>query len=532
MELKSVIQNYDLVFVGGGISCTHTLLSLLDGLESKNPIKPLSILVIEKSPNFWTGIAFGPRSSKKALSITTLDEFIHPGEKAEFLTWLRANILVTILNFYKEDSSNQDWIESNREKLENNQLENLYFPRYLYGKYLEEKLKLKFTVLKNQGKVQLTLHQAEVINIYKVGESYSISLKNAAGIVSAVMAQKLILSMGHQGRKSILPNTSSAGKNFVPDPYFPSMDQNIKDLKIKLDKPDLHPKNVLIVGSNASALELLYILKSDQEILDKIDKIVVLSPSGTLPFPIHENLEVSYDFPILEIILESGNYSAETVMKGIYQEIEGIKKAHISLGDVYYPFGEKVISLLKGLTHEERRIFHDLYGMEFTRIIRRAGSDYSKTIAVLKRKKKFEILKGKIADIKKTQVEKTREDQYILYYQKKNTPINYPETFISIFNCSGFEVLSESDNPLIQNLIHKNICRVNPSNRGFEVNDQLEGNQNLFIIGPLLGSLFIPSYQYWHVENSKRIYELSRKLANHILERIPSYREKELMIEN
>lgn len=523
MELKSVMRNYDLVFIGSGISCTHTLLAILDELKSKNPLKPLSILVIEKSPNFWTGIAFGPRSSKKALSITTLDEFVHPKIKNDFILWLKGNILSTILDLLKQDPQNQNWVELNKRKLEENQFEKLYFPRYLYGKYLEEKLKLEIHVLKNQGKLNLTLLQAEVINIYKIAEEYSLSTKNPGGMVSSIIASRLVLSMGHQGRKSVLPFHTFSGNNFIQDPYYPSMDQNLKNLKVKLEKPDLKPKNILIIGSNASALELIYVLKSDSSILETVDKIVVLSPSGELPYPIRENEKLSFPFPVLQELKDSGEYSADLLMRGILEELKGIKKSKINLGDIYYPFSDKVVSILKLLTETERKKFHDQHGMDFTRLIRRAGADYSGSIPKLKKKKQLEIMKGKIHDIKNTYIEKTKEEQYLVYYKRNEKVHLYPETFITLFNCSGFEGLKESQNTLIQNILSKNICQLNSSNRGFNVNDQLEGNKNLYIIGPLLGSLFIPSFQYWHVENAKRIYELSQKLAGHIVDSIPTY---------
>ena len=84
-------------------------------------------------------------------------------------------------------------------------------------------------------------------------------------------------------------------------------------------------------------------------------------------------------------------------------------------------------------------------------------------------------------------------------------------------NCTGFEELPDSSSLLIRNLVEKRLCRVNSSNRGFDVNEDFEANTRLYIVGPLLGGIFNNKLRYWHVENAKRIYKAGSMLADIIV---------------
>src|ERR1700722_11970050 len=92
MSLKS-LQDYDIVIVGSGISCTSFLLQFLKKLENEAfPKKPVSIAVIEKDKELWKGVPYGNRSSANSLTITTLGEFVPPSEKEGFLNWLEETL--------------------------------------------------------------------------------------------------------------------------------------------------------------------------------------------------------------------------------------------------------------------------------------------------------------------------------------------------------------------------------------------------------------------------------------------------------
>ena len=94
-----------------------------------------------------------------------------------------------------------------------------------------------------------------------------------------------------------------------------------------------------------------------------------------------------------------------------------------------------------------------------------------------------------------------------------NESLTHSLTFPVVINCSGFEDLNLSSSELISNIISKKICKVNETKKGFEVNENFEANDNLYIMGPLLRGYITRQLHFWHVESAPRIHSLSTLLA-------------------
>ncbi|HTQ28185.1 MAG TPA: FAD/NAD(P)-binding protein [Puia sp.] len=513
---------YDIVFLGSGISCSLTLLPLLHNLTKKNiPPAPVRIAVVEKKDEFWKGFPYGDRSSVNGLTITTLGEFVPEPEKESFLQWLRDNLASWTKQLReKGGQAGQQWLENNLPFIEKNQWDDIYLPRHLFGAYVQEKVLAAIGDAAKKGIAEVTLLQAEATDINRKADGdYGVLLEMPSGETQAIDARTVILTIGSPPVRSIqIPgDAEKAAYLYINDPYLPGMEINVEAIRQKLatiEEPG--GRNILIVGSNASSLELLYLLGHRNDIRALINQITVLSYSGLLPHRITPNNFPNYRFENLTLLLQNKNYNADILMQAIESDLDIAYKKGVNIGDTYYQMSDLVVELLDSLSWVEQKYFYGAYGMRFTKLIRRAGAEYRDMASELIRKKKLELVRGKFMRLERSEddpdnvrfIYTDREKQYsIIHYLK----------FPIVVNCTGFEELPDSSSLLIRNLVEKRLCRVNSSNRGFDVNEDFEANTRLYIVGPLLGGIFNNKLRYWHVENAKRIYKAGSMLADIIV---------------
>src|SRR5690606_23200988 len=94
-------------------------------------------------------------------------------------------------------------------------------------------------------------------------------------------SKKIALSIGSPHRE----NTDALFSHsvYIKDLYHPGLNENLFNVWEKLKNAPENQNNVLLIGSNASALEVLYNLQNNREIAASINKIYVLSPNGAFP---------------------------------------------------------------------------------------------------------------------------------------------------------------------------------------------------------------------------------------------------------
>jgi uncharacterized NAD(P)/FAD-binding protein YdhS len=158
--------------------------------------------------------------------------------------------------------------------------------------------------------------------------------------------------------------------------------------------------------------------------------------------------------------------------------------------------------------------------MHFTRLIRRAGPEYKDAADSLAANGKLELVAGSLV-----RVAPCRGDSvFFEYTDSGGRSAAHPMRFPLVVNCFGFEKLTaKSSSRLLRSLIVNNICKVNSTTRGFEVNDRLEAANDLYIIGPLLAGAFTSQLQCWHFETARRIVPVGAMLARNLLNDWPTY---------
>jgi len=274
--------------------------------------------------------------------------------------------------------------------------------------------------------------------------------------------------------------------------------------------------NLLIVGSNASSLELLYLINYRPEIRKLVNSVVVLSRSGSLPYKICEE-SIQFELSALEALGDTSYFSAADLMAAIQCDLRRAEDMRVNIADLRDPVGAAVSRLTALLHVSEQKKFVCEHGIHFSRMMRRAGRDTRNAADQLVDTGILSTVKGEFRGLEPTPA---GEGLVFATYASVagEAEVIHPVPFRVSVNCGGFEELDVSSSRLIKSLIANNLCRVNSTNRGFQVTDRLEASENVYVIGPLVAGNFNEKLRFWHVESASRIVRLAKVLAESLVD--------------
>ncbi len=513
-QIKNVVG--DIAFVGSGIATSFTLIKFLEKIEQdyETITKPLKISIIEKSDEFHTGIPYGYRSSQSTLLIKPLSAFLPNEELDKFIAWLNHNKNWLIEEtLFEGGHLTKEWYEKNKEDIEKNNWKPLYIPRHFFGKYISLIANRKVYALQNKGIVDVDFINDEVLNIEKNKEEHVVSLKNKGSIKT----KKVVLGIGTAPLKNILPNTRSFSEKalLIDNPYEPDIISVFSKVKKFVERQN-QKINILILGTNASSIELVYKLTDNSKIISKIDHVYTLSTLNKFPDSEGGIKDKSVDFNAVNLLnlKDFEDLKALDIYKAAIEDIESAEKKGLNA-----VFSTKIISpavcnLIEKLNTEQKELFASFYGNEIGKRQREAGMHYSDSVSKLEKDKRITCLSGRFVAVSN----KTKQDKGIFFdYQHPDKQITtFDKEIAVIINCTGSSKLEDNQNKnsIIGNLIDNKLCIVNKSNMGFYVNNDMEASKNLYINGPLLSGNVIDDSAVWHVEHAGRISIFSNKLAN------------------
>jgi uncharacterized NAD(P)/FAD-binding protein YdhS len=507
-------SNFDFTLIGAGIAGAAAILSLLENMENtESTAECWKIAVFDKDPELWKGLPYGYRSSSNSLTITTLKEFIPPSERDDFLNWLISNKHHWLKQYATQGGvTAKAWIERNNLNLERDNWEEIFIPRRLFGDFLRDKVAKKIENAEKAGKVSFSYFTAEVKAIDKKDGIFMVGYEDLSQL-KQIRTQKIILSIGSTPMKSITNLQGDSKFIYVNDTYFPSLDKNLQTIENRLQNNfDAFQKNhLLILGTNASSIELLYLINGKPELKKCIDQVVVISQSGILPNRISTDNTESYSFEGLESLKKVKHFSSEILYSTIEQDLKIAYLKGVKLGDLYYQINDLIVELLEMLPDKGKQHFYCEYGLQYSKLIRRSGIDYSDGLDQLRNEKKLTQLKGKYLQLKK---DINNPEQVVLEYEDQGGSVSdYKDSFAIVVNCGGFENLDQTSSPLLKYLVDNGICTINCTNRGVVVNENLEACDGFYVIGPLLGGIFNNKARLWHVENAKSIFSMAKLLS-------------------
>ena len=506
----------DISFLGSGIASTLTLIELFRNLTNATPSgTKLDIVVIEKSPELWLGIPYGSRSSVNALTITCAYDFIYEQERPAFFKWLLDHKLEWV-SYYRDNGGAiaEKWLQNNLAMVENEDWETVYIPRFLYGRYLLE----IFTHLRHEVEqkqlVNLKTIHAEATDVVKLDDgNYEIALEYGDGTQMPIASKKVVIATGSAPVK-VMHEKTNGSYTYINDMYEPAASKNLEILEDALEQTtDKGDRNVLVIGTNASSIELLYLLSGMPEVTALAANIVAISPSGALPYLISTAELDEHPTPHLDNMGALGNYDLQQLVDTAGKDL------HLALADganVAYIATVITTTLkhLEPLGETGKKEFFGKHGMRLSNMFRRAGPEYKLNAESL-------VSGGLVTLIKGSYNNTTITDKgAVLHYTDAITGESktYPHSFKVVINCTGANNVDQSPSRLITNLLKRNLAQMNLSCKGFEVNERFESAPNLYIMGPLLGGNMNKVIHFWHLENAPRLTYLAPHLAKILME--------------
>ena len=520
---------YDLAIVGAGVSSAYTLIHYIAGLEQQATAinlangqqpSPVRIIVIEKSDEFWTGLPYGRKSGRNSLLISPLHEFIPQQlERQKFTQWLTANRdRVFDPQAYNQGELSGKWLETNSADIAAGRWDDLFIPRYAFGLYIKERLDHLLMTAKIKGLIEFELVTADVLDIQATKDLYIEDLYRvdlAGTDHRSFLARKLVLAIGSPPNVAFRQDRSQPSADevcYIDNMYEPSLDFNIDRICQSLQQADVQSeRQILLVGSNAGTLDALYNINNSKTAVSLIDKFVIISPNAAFPHRISkETVELNYTPHHLLALIETRAFTAKQMLGAIEQDVAAAIDRNINISDIHGDISKFTMQALNLLNPAEQKQFVIRYSVDIGKLQRRAGGEYLDVVDHLIAQQKLEFRKGKFVKYSAPVSGKSNCE----YQDSENIRLPVSDTPIKIvINCAGFQDVTKSDSILIQNLIRRDICIPNDSNRGFAIDKNFRANKNCYLMGPLIAGNIDGDFKVWHAESCQRIICLSEKLA-------------------
>jgi uncharacterized NAD(P)/FAD-binding protein YdhS len=457
-----------------------------------------------------------------SLTINPVKDFFTENEKQVFFDWF----IISSKSDWPGISDSEkalinDWSAKNRDKFDDNDLDGLYIPRFIYGIYLSQTMENIIAASKANNVAHIDRICGEAVDVMKISgtDGYVIDIQTSGQTIS-IMSDILVLGTGSLDSKQI--NNGLLGNHLcINDIYEPSFDINLKKIANALLLIEPHKRDILIIGSNASASEIVHLLCKSRE-LDQhtFNKLFILSTSG-LPDRLHVNADHDHILEYLKALSETGHFTADELILAIEADVKNAACKGLSVGEIHYSLSDRVVKMQQNLNAEESLKFFKDHGWAFTRITRRTNGDYYFTEKELVKAEKLYFIKGRFV---KLCDEQNSTDGLTFIYKATAESIEkqYEQAFPIVIHCGGAEHISDTSSKLLKNLLDKEICRINTANMGLAVDEYFAANDNLYIMGPLLAGVYNSKFKFWHLENAKKLNTLAAIVAGTILSKIES----------
>ena len=504
---------YDIAFVGAGVSATYTLRHFLALLAENRPANPVRIIVFEKSGEFWSGVPYGSVCGRASLLISPLKEFISDEkERADFKAWLGKNHRSLMENAAAPSGPlSARWHRENASAISAGQWDDIYLPRYWFGNYLREKVAATLDDVVAKGLIEYQLVASGIADIERIGDLQRVVPDS--GESAAILAKRVVLAVGSPPYHGVARVGEAADACFIDDMYAPSLDANLQRICQSLRQSA--GRQVLIIGSNASALETLYNLADSAEAMSLIDKITMLSPDAAFPHRINREIPAThFCFAHLDALAERQSLVAQDILIAVENDVAAAAAHGLNIADLYHAISQRMIAALGRLTRGEQEKFVAIHGVEIGKLQRRAGPAYLDVAHRLIAEGKLELHKGRFA-----QYLAPGENGPGFKYLEGRTggPKVIAAPISVIVSCAGFQGLTQTSSILLQNLIRRGLCTPNASKRGLVINAEYEASPRCYIMGPLVAGNIIGTAKVWHAESCARIMQLSQHLAGILL---------------
>ena len=497
----------DLAIIGAGPSGTHALLALINKLCSvdSKPTRPLHIAIIERDKQFFSGIAYGQRSGRASLTLSALKRFLPDEERARFVEWLTSNGDAVTGNA----GIDVTWVDRHRDDIVAGRWEHLCVPRRLYGEYLADRAHAAIRHARSRGVADFEFVNAVVTAVHESSNRYLVRVSNRDGEVCEIDAAAVVLAIGSPPVRRLHADDGAVGDEFIHDIYDPGLESTVVRLGSRLAALPAAHRNVLVVGGNASALEFL--LASHRLIRDLNAHITVLSPTGRPRHWRRKKAEEVAEMPTLAALKARANDGEKVTAVQLYEAVASDMRAAVdSATDVAAvpDIMEAIPFFLGVLDSDDREALASRYGMPISNLLREDCGEAVDILDACVETGLVEFVAGRYR-------RSLRED---CCFQVTATDCNGRDRILdrrygAIINAIGFEKVSTTRAPLIQQLLCDGIVHASSSDTGLCVDSKFRAAPRLFVVGPLLAGNANEGMVIWHAESVRRIMAIADAVA-------------------
>ena len=323
---------HDIAIVGGGLSAASVVYALLQRVMTTpaKKLSPLRITVFEKTENLWTGVPYGQLANKDYFLIETVEETNCP----LFTRWLIDNKKEIASYALFSTPVVEEWYQKNREKIEAGDIDNLYFPRRVFGLFVGRLLKNIIARASRLGLLKMEHIRQEVADVqYQSKEGFRIVTcpEIAACSDMTFCYPSVVLAIGSipKSMPFHIPCTLIDDIDYISDSEICAHLDLSNRLTRVFSSKTIRKLDVVIIGSAASAIETIFLIGTNQNYLDRIGRVTVVSTSGFLVGGIRAKNYQENDLPDYVLLRKSSDIYVSTAHKLCQQDILKVVKARV-----------------------------------------------------------------------------------------------------------------------------------------------------------------------------------------------------------
>jgi len=429
-----------IAIVGGGFSGTMVAVNLARLAEH-----PLRVLVINRGRPLGRGAAYGTQRSEHLLNVAARNMSALPDQPDHFVNWLR-------------------WRSDYRD-MPLRELRESFAPRRVYGDYLCGLLFGCLNRIDERSPVTVELCEDEAIDLEPHGSGGFIVSLATGGFIEA---DKVILATGNQppARLSAFP-PEFVHPAYVPDPW--------SDWESRLPAAT---EDVILLGAGLTMVDAFLTLAAH----GWKGRIFAVSRSGLTPWSHFRGIDYP-DFPPASPEMLGLNALAE-LMEDHCQRLRKRGANPAIVVDRLRPHTQRI---WRGLSREEKQQFLAQYASRWNVIRHRIAPSIHQSLTQAVDDHRVQIVRGTVQ-----LVEEYGSKLTIALQSEEGTPQLL--TAALVINCTGPQPrLSQTELPLIQNLLQRGLARPDELDMSLDVDDEFavinrdgEPSDSLLAMGPLL----------------------------------------------
>ncbi len=515
-------DSFDVLFVGAGVSTLYTVLALTARLSARAVpgVRRPRIAIVERSTDFLGGVPYTSRSAYTSLLITSLRHFLPEGERALFVEWLEKNKHWMFQTYQRHGGSiSARWLQTHQETIRAGAWEDLYLPRYLFGLYMDARVRQAISQAESTGTCTVELVRGQVADVARGEDGFEIDLEGRR-----LQAGLVVVAVGSPPASPKLarpPETDDDAVCLIEEPYGPDLGTSLDRIDACILRAGDPSPKVLFVGAGASTMDLLYALQDRWHDARPKVRFRVLSPNGRLPDRMPDQMpgqadSLSFHPPALEELSGRDTLTAKQIHDAAAEDVEFGQTRAFTSAVTLAPISAAVGMLLARLSPAEQREFAVTWGNAIGRLQRRAGPEYCDVADELMVEGRLGLTQGRFRGIRSI----TADGAEVEYESggRLHCLARRPRVIV---NCAGFARIGElSANHLLQRLVAQGFAQPTSAGTGFVVDDCLQASEGVFIVGPLLAGNIFAGKPLWHLEHCGRISALAVTLAEILASRL------------